>query len=242
MMMLDHLAKRIRSRREGRGLKQADVARALQVSAQAVSKWERGENAPDIAQLAPLARLLDVSLDWLLGATDEERDVFEATVFVSGTSGYAARARTSPPRELADWVNALFYRLTETALRSDGVPVKQTGDGLLCFFSGPRHRERGIEAARRAVTGGEETVAVALTTGEIYLGSLGHPDYAHPDIIGDAVNIAFGLLAEATGNERSMVVADAATMNGLSEAPSAAPKKYRIGFMPTPVTGYELAL
>ncbi|MBF0170604.1 MAG: helix-turn-helix domain-containing protein [Nitrospinae bacterium] len=242
MTLLEHLGKRIRGRREARGLKQADIARALQVSAQAVSKWERGENAPDIAQLAPLARLLDLSLDRLLGATDEEREVFEATVFVSGTSGYALKAQAMPPRDLAAWVNALFYRLTETALRSDGVPVKQTGDGLLCFFSGPRHRERAIEAARRSVTGGEETVAVALTTGQIYLGALGHPDYARPDIIGDPVNVAFGLLAQVSGEERKIVVADAATVDGLSEVTTAAPKTYRLGFMPTPVTGYELAL
>ncbi len=240
--MLEHLAKRIRNRREGRGLKQADVARALQVSAQAVSKWERGENAPDIAQLAPLARLLDVSLDWLLGATDEEREVFEATVFVSGTSGYAAKAKATPPRELADWVNALLYRLTETALRFDGVPVKQTGDGVLCFFSGPRHRERAIEAARRAATGGEEKVAVALTTGLIYLGALGHPDYATPDIIGDPVNIAFGMLGQVAGEEKRIVVADALTVNGSSEMTIAASRKYRLGFMPQPVSGFEISL
>lgn len=237
--MLEQLAKRLRARREGRGLKQADVARALQVSAQAVSKWERGENAPDIAQLAPLARLLDVSLDWLLGATDEERDVFEATVFVSGTSGYAAKAQATEPRELAAWVNALFYRLTETALRSDGVPVKQTGDGLLCFFSGPRHRERGLEAAKRAATGGEEKVAVALTTGLIYLGTLGHPDYASLDIIGDPVNVAFGLLAQVAGDGRT-VIADEQTAVDLLDESTATLKQYRLGYVPEPVTAYEI--
>jgi class 3 adenylate cyclase len=222
-------------------MKQADIARALQVSAQAVSKWERGENAPDIAQLAPLARLLDVSLDWLLGAVDEEVDVFEATVFVSGLKGYAVRAQSTPPRDLAAWVNGLFYRLTEAALRSDGVPVKQTGDGLLCFFSGPRHRDRAVEAARRAATGGDELIGVALASGMVYLGDMGHPDYARPDVIGDPVNVAFGLLAQVAGEERKIIVAAESTAAGLEgEHPLSEQVRHRLPFIPAPVIGYEI--
>ena len=67
-MNLKELGKRIRAQREKCRLKQVDIANALQISAQAVSKWERGENAPDIAVLLDLTRLLGVSTDWLLGA------------------------------------------------------------------------------------------------------------------------------------------------------------------------------
>ena len=42
------LGQRIKGLREKLGLKQRDVAGALQISAQAVSKWERDENYPDI--------------------------------------------------------------------------------------------------------------------------------------------------------------------------------------------------
>ncbi|NCQ28719.1 MAG: helix-turn-helix transcriptional regulator, partial [Armatimonadetes bacterium] len=42
-MILNELAGRLRQQREKLGLKQLDVANALQVSPQAVSKWERGE-------------------------------------------------------------------------------------------------------------------------------------------------------------------------------------------------------
>jgi len=66
-MLLQDLAARIRTHRENRGLTQSDIARALEITPQAVSKWERGENAPDISQLVPLAEMLDVSVDWLLG-------------------------------------------------------------------------------------------------------------------------------------------------------------------------------
>ena len=66
-MLLGELGQRIRTQRERLGLKQHDIANALQVSPQAVSKWERGENAPDIAVLGELCTLLGVTTDWLLG-------------------------------------------------------------------------------------------------------------------------------------------------------------------------------
>ena len=66
-MFLSELGNRIRSQREKRSLKQQDVANALDITPQAVSKWERGENAPDVVTLGPLARLLGTSVDWLLG-------------------------------------------------------------------------------------------------------------------------------------------------------------------------------
>ena len=62
-MDLGQLGARIKKRREARGLKQADLASALRVTPQAVSKWELGENAPDIVVLVPLSRLLDVSVE-----------------------------------------------------------------------------------------------------------------------------------------------------------------------------------
>ena len=44
-MNLDELGNRIREQRIKQRLKQQDIANALMLSAQAVSKWERGENS-----------------------------------------------------------------------------------------------------------------------------------------------------------------------------------------------------
>ena len=54
-----------RLRRE-RGLTQRQVAEALHVSAQAVSKWERGLGCPDVSLLPPLAGIFGVSAERLL--------------------------------------------------------------------------------------------------------------------------------------------------------------------------------
>jgi DNA-binding XRE family transcriptional regulator len=145
-MDLGELGARIKKRREARGLRQADLASALRVTPQAVSKWERGENAPDIVVLVPLSRLLDVSVEWLLGGSPIERETFEAVVMVTGVGGYAKRSQVESPRALAAWINGLHHTVTETMRHFDGVPVKYVGDGALGFFSGPGLGER---AARR---------------------------------------------------------------------------------------------
>ena len=65
------LSANIRRLRKERGLTQEQVAQALGVSAPAVNKWERGASCPDLALLAPLARLLETDLNGLLSFREE---------------------------------------------------------------------------------------------------------------------------------------------------------------------------
>src|SRR5574344_685869 len=53
--------------RKTKNLTQAEVAEKLNVSGQAVSKWETDASMPDIALLAPISDLFGVSIDELLG-------------------------------------------------------------------------------------------------------------------------------------------------------------------------------
>lgn len=61
------IGKNIQDKRKSLGLTQEQLASALGVSIAAVSKWETGGACPDITLLAPLARLLDITVDDLLG-------------------------------------------------------------------------------------------------------------------------------------------------------------------------------
>ena len=200
-MNVRQLGARIKSQREKRRLRQADIAGALQISAQAVSKWERGENAPDIAILAPLARLLGVSIEWLLGASAPNTDTFEATVFCTSLNGYAERSARMAPRDVADWINGVYYTVTEAVRRYDGVPIKFVGDGFLGFFAGTTHAERALKAARNLkALADNPDIIVVLHVGEVFLDTIGHPDYARPDIIGEAVNLAFLVMPWVAAN------------------------------------------
>lgn len=205
-MLLSELGQRIRTQRERLGLKQQDIANALQVSPQAVSKWERGENGPDLATLAPLAKLLGVSTDWILDTHNEGQDVFDATVLVSGVAGTYEKSLRMAPNDFALWANGFLSQVTEAALRFDGVPIKYMADQLLCFFSGQNHQYRAAQAATVANRLVSEQLEIVLNTGEIYVGSIGHPEYANPDIMGNVVNIAFLISREDIQTQSGILV------------------------------------
>ncbi|MBN1125526.1 MAG: helix-turn-helix domain-containing protein [Sedimentisphaerales bacterium] len=186
------IGKRIRELRIRRGLKQVDLANALTVSPQAVSKWERCETCPDIITLPELARILGVTTDYLLGVTEQQQGQFEATVFCSSLNQFARKSISMESKELAEWANVIFHHLTEAALRYDAVPVKYVGDGFLCFFSGGDHANRALKAAVYAKQVIQNpSLIITLNSGDIYLGTIGHPDYCSKDICGQAVNLAF---------------------------------------------------
>lgn len=73
---MEGLSLRLRELRKHLGLTQEAVAAKLGVSCQAVSKWETGAASPDLGLIVPLARLLEVSTDALLG--NDRRDHWEA--------------------------------------------------------------------------------------------------------------------------------------------------------------------
>ena len=244
-MILNELAGRLRQQREKLGLKQLDVANALQLSPQAVSKWERGENAPDISALVPLAKLLDVSTDWLLGYQHSGPNVFEATVLFSDIAGFARESAGMSPTEIADWLNGHFHQVTEAVLRYDGVPIKYIGDAFLCFFAGPDHRRRAVEAAlhaKRVVPRDPRfRLSLGLNSGDLYLGAIGHPDYARPDILGDAVNLAARTEMWAGRNTESGVAVTESVVEGLgASVEKGRPQSVELKGRDEPVTLYEL--
>ena len=53
----------IREKREQKGLRQEDVAQALEVDRSTVAKWETGEAMPRSDKLPELAKILDCSID-----------------------------------------------------------------------------------------------------------------------------------------------------------------------------------
>ena len=67
--------------RKARDISQEELAEFLDVSFQAVSKWERGENYPDITMLPGIANFFGVSVDELLGMSEIRNKVTLNDVF-----------------------------------------------------------------------------------------------------------------------------------------------------------------
>ncbi|HHX72295.1 MAG TPA: helix-turn-helix transcriptional regulator [Clostridiales bacterium] len=67
---METLGKRIANLRREKELKQDDLAQMLDVSPQAVSKWENDQTCPDISLVPELAKILGVTVDELLSGKE----------------------------------------------------------------------------------------------------------------------------------------------------------------------------
>ena len=65
--MTETFGQRFSRLRKAKGLTQDDIANKVNVSSQAVSKWENDINMPDVGILLNLGSILDVTTDELLG-------------------------------------------------------------------------------------------------------------------------------------------------------------------------------
>ena len=70
MFFQEVFSSRLRELRKSRGLKQDDVALVLGVTKTQISDIERGKRTTTIEKLIELADYFDVSLDYLVGRSD----------------------------------------------------------------------------------------------------------------------------------------------------------------------------
>ena len=71
---MNDIGKRIKELRKKKDMTQERLAEYLNVSYQAISKWETGASSPDLSMIVPLARLLSVSTDELFGLVSADED------------------------------------------------------------------------------------------------------------------------------------------------------------------------
>ena len=81
-----HIGDNIKRLRQAKNMTQEKLAEYLNISAPAVSKWERGETLPDITMVIPLALYFGVSADELLGF-DEARHKAEVARHLDAYQG-----------------------------------------------------------------------------------------------------------------------------------------------------------
>ena len=100
--MQETFGQRFQRLRKNAGLTQEEVATKLNITAQAVSKWENDVSAPDISVLVELSDILNVSLDELLGKQP--------------TTSYL-------PQEQRKNVDNMFFRIRVNSHEGDKVKV-----------------------------------------------------------------------------------------------------------------------
>ena len=98
------IGKRIAALRKEKGMTQEELSQKMEVSAQAVSKWENDQTCPDIISLPKLAKILGVTVDELLAGKEEIEPV----------------ARVLAPEERKD-IKEMMLRLVVESCNGDHV-------------------------------------------------------------------------------------------------------------------------
>lgn len=87
------LADTIYELRKKAGYSQEELAVKCNVSRQSVSKWESGSAFPEIEKLSILADIFDVSVDYLLGRSEEKKQVVTIEVPLAKEYEYISKWR-----------------------------------------------------------------------------------------------------------------------------------------------------
>ena len=147
------LGEKITHLRKKRGLSQEELAITLNISRQAVSKWETGEAKPDTDKVVALAEYFEVTTDWLL------RDIAPLETH-TGTDAHMspAQARAGAPLLLCLTLGAsacglflLFYGRfvsASTIPSTVGVIVQICAIALAMGFG--LYLKNGVDAAQGA--------------------------------------------------------------------------------------------
>jgi len=70
------LGERLKRARERKGLSQIDVFKKININNKTLSRYEAGGSEPDVDNLVKLANLYEVSIDYLVGRTDNPKMQF----------------------------------------------------------------------------------------------------------------------------------------------------------------------
>ena len=92
------LADKIMNLRKRNGWSQEELAERLQVSRQAVSKWESAQSVPDLEKILALSRLFGVTTDYLLKDEIEDEELTEQT-----SRSFVKRVSLSLAGEYLEW-------------------------------------------------------------------------------------------------------------------------------------------
>ena len=73
---MSKFAERLKAERMRNGMNQEQLARAISINMRQLSRYECGTSEPTLSKLLALADVLNVSLDYLAGRTDDPRTHF----------------------------------------------------------------------------------------------------------------------------------------------------------------------
>ena len=96
-------AERLKTLRKQVKLTQAQIAEKLDISQQAYASWERGVKKPTQENLVKIAQVLNVSVDYLVGNSEEKLDNIEL-LFRMNSKGLTEEEKEIFKKELVEFM------------------------------------------------------------------------------------------------------------------------------------------
>lgn len=100
-------AKRLRKLRKEKGINQTELGNILGLSTSAIGMYEQGRRTPDQETLKKIADFFDVSIDYLLGRTDDRKPP-EKIEETTNTNDIDARLTKKDKRDIAKELEKLM--------------------------------------------------------------------------------------------------------------------------------------
>ena len=99
-------AERLKTLRKQVKLTQAQIAEKLNISQQAYASWERGAKKPTQENLVKIAQILDVSIDYLVGNSEEKSDELDniELLFRMNSKGLTEKEKEIFKKELIEFM------------------------------------------------------------------------------------------------------------------------------------------
>ena len=99
-------SERLKKLRKDAGLTQVDVANKLGISQPAYASWERGVKNPTQDNLVKIAQVLNVSVDYLVGNSEEKTDELDniELLFRMNSKGLTEEEKKVFRKELIDFM------------------------------------------------------------------------------------------------------------------------------------------
>ncbi|MBN2018259.1 MAG: adenylate/guanylate cyclase domain-containing protein [Candidatus Cloacimonetes bacterium] len=137
-------------------------------------------------------------------------DSITATVLFTDIASFTTFSEGKTPKQLVDYLNEYFDKLTGFVLKNDGLLDKYTGDGIMAMFGAPiQRKDHALIACRAALEhrryckdliGSKEEFTpadnfhihtrIGLNSGQIVAGNIGSKNRMDYTAIGDNVNLA----------------------------------------------------
>ena len=154
------LGEKIREARRKCGLSQEQLAEKMSVSRSAIAKWETDKGLPDVGNLKILARLLSVSVDYLLDEAEAADEVVIRESYNLAAYGYGCR-KVKKDRVVRDkFPNATIYPLLG---QQDVASLELQVDSIPACRSNPLDRVKNTDKAFYLIEKDEQKLLVMVT-------------------------------------------------------------------------------